>query len=63
VKIAQGDRKLSVALVALVSGFVLALLQRLTADYAEVVSVVVGSFMVGNSVEHYSKSKTPPEDK
>jgi len=50
-----GYRKLIVVGFAMVSAFILALLQRLTADYATVVSIGVAAFSAGNAVEHLRK--------
>lgn len=67
------DRKLKVALTGLYmgfaglfGGFVLGTLAKLDANYTTLfsafcglVGVAVGSFMVGNSVEHYSRKDKP----
>jgi hypothetical protein len=41
---------------------VVALLGKMSGDYALVVSVIAGGFFGGNSVEHYSKAKNGAQD-
>lgn len=50
-----GYRKLTVAILTLLLGFILALLGRLTPEFATVASIAVGVFAAGNAVEHASK--------
>lgn len=52
-----GGRKYTVVLLALVFSFVLALLQRLTADWALVISVCVGSFLGAHALADYKNGK------
>jgi uncharacterized membrane protein YjjB (DUF3815 family) len=51
----HGWRKYTVAMAALVIGFVLALLGKLSAEFATIAAVAVGAFAAGNAVEHYKK--------
>ena len=51
----RGYRKFTVVMVAMASAFVLALLARLTAEYATIVSVCVGAFAYANAKEHTGK--------
>lgn len=51
----SGLRKWSVAILALGMGFTLALLGKLTADFATIAAVAVGAFAAGNAVEHYKR--------
>jgi hypothetical protein len=54
-----GWRKWSIAAAALSMGFILALLGKLTGDFATIASITVGAFAAGNAMEHYrSNEKT-----
>lgn len=48
----KGWRKWSVCVLALVLGFVLALLGKLTGEYATISAVAVGAFAAANTFEH-----------
>ena len=52
-----GGRKFVVVVLALVFSFILALLQRLTADWALVISVCVGAFLGAHAVADYRNGK------
>ena len=54
----QGWRKWSIAAAALTMGFILALLGKLTGDFATIASITVGAFAAGNAVEHWNEEKT-----
>ena len=48
----SGLRKWSVSITALTMGFVLALLTKLTPEFATIASITVGAFAAGNAMEH-----------
>lgn len=50
-------RKWSIAAAALVMSFILALLGKLTGEFATVVTVTSGAFMAGNAVEYMRNGK------
>lgn len=52
-----GGRKFLVVLLALTMSFTLALAHRLTADFATVVSICVGSFMAAHAVQDLHAAK------
>jgi len=52
----QGNRKFYVTAGALVLGFLLAMLGKLTADFAMIASICVGAFAAANAFEHKYKN-------
>lgn len=59
----QGYRKWSVCLLTILLAFVLALLGKLTSDFATVASVACGAFAAANALgNHRSKSKETRND-
>jgi hypothetical protein len=57
----KGNRKFYIVAAALVFAFVLALLGKLTADFAMVASICVGAFAAANAFEHkFGNGQSPP---
>ena len=56
----KGNRKFYITAAALLFGFVLAMYQRLTPDFAMIASICVGAFAAANAFEH-KFSGTPPQ--
>ena len=52
----RGWRKWSVAMLALLMGYSLALLGKLTSDFATIAAVAVGAYNVANAVVAYGRS-------
>lgn len=52
-----GSRKWSIAVLATLCGFVLALLGKLTTEFVALQSIVVGAFHVGNAIETRTKAQ------
>lgn len=54
----KGNRKFYVTISALAGAILLALLGKLTGDYATVASVCVGAFAAANAFEHKYKAES-----
>ena len=55
----KGMRKFYLAGAALCMAFILALLNKLSGDFATVASISVGAFAAGNAVEHHASKDAP----
>jgi hypothetical protein len=53
----KGNRKFYIAGGALVFGFVLSLIGKLTGDFVAIASVAVGAFSAANAFEHFAGQK------
>lgn len=53
----RGHRKLLVVLASLVAAFILALLGKLTAEFATIAAVCVGSYNAAHMVQDYANGK------
>ena len=55
----KGYRKWSVCMASMILAFILALLGKLTAEFASVAAVAVGAFAAAHAVQDYRQGKAP----